>query len=59
MKRLITLCLALSLFAPLLVGCEKSAETKTTTTTSSPGGKTTVTDTEKVEQSGHNPPPAK
>ena len=58
MKRLISLCLALTLVAPFVVGCEKSAETKTSTTTTTPGGKTTVTDTQKVEQSGDNPPPA-
>ena len=58
MKRFLTLGLALSLMAPFVVGCEKQSETKTTTTTSSPGGKTTVTDTQKVEQSGENPPPA-
>jgi len=59
MKRLITLCLALSLVAPIVIGCEKSAETKTTTTTSTPGGETKVTNTQKVEQTGDNPPPAR
>jgi hypothetical protein len=59
MKRFLALCLALSLVAPILVGCEKTSETKTTTTTQGPGGKTTVTDTQKVEQSGENPPPVR
>ena len=56
MKRLFTLCLGLSLVAPIVVGCEKSSETKTSTTTTTPGGSTTVTDTQKVEQSGDHPP---
>jgi hypothetical protein len=59
MKRFLTLCLALTLVAPIVIGCEKSSETKTTTTTQGPGGKTTVTDTQKIEQSGDNPPPAR
>jgi hypothetical protein len=58
MKRFVTLCLALSLVAPVVIGCEKTAQTKTETKTTGPGGSTTVTDTETVKQSGENPPPA-
>jgi hypothetical protein len=58
MKRFLTLGLALSLVAPFVAGCEKQSETKTTTTTSTPQGETKVTDTQKVEQKGDNPPAA-
>jgi hypothetical protein len=58
MKRFITLCLALSLVAPVVIGCEKANETKREITVSTPQGSTTVTTTEKVQQTGENPPPA-
>ena len=59
MKRFFALSLALSLVVPFTVGCEKKAEVKKETTVTTPGGSTTVTDTQKVETSGENPPPAK
>lgn len=57
MKRFCTLGLALSLMAPWMLGCEKPTETKRETTVTTPQGSTTVTDTEKVTQTGENPPP--
>ena len=57
MKRFFILCLALSLVVPFTVGCEKKAEVKKETTVTTPEGSTTVTDTQKVETSGENPPP--
>ena len=57
MKRFITLCVALSLVAPLVLGCDKTATTTKETTVKTPQGTTTVTDTENVKQSGDNPPP--
>ncbi|HEY4308933.1 MAG TPA: hypothetical protein VGN12_05730 [Pirellulales bacterium] len=57
MKRLLAFCLAVTLVG-LCSGCEKKAEVKKTTTISSPEGKTTETDTTKIETSGKNPPAA-
>ena len=59
MKRLFLVLAALSLAFPVMVGCDKKAEVKKVETTTTPGGSTTVTDTQKVETSGENPPPAK
>ena len=55
MKRFFGLCLALSLLGAM-AGCEKKAEVKKETTVTSPEGSTTVTDTQKVETTGENPP---
>ena len=58
MKRLIALCMALSLACVFTVGCEKKkSETKVETTKSNPEGSTTVTESTTVEQKGDNPPP--
>jgi uncharacterized lipoprotein len=57
MKRLLALCLAVTLVG-LTSGCEKKAEVKKTTTITTPEGTTTQTDTSKVETSGKNPPAA-
>jgi hypothetical protein len=57
MKRLIALCMVLGL-GVAIVGCDKKAEVKKETTVSTPEGSTTTTDTQKVETSGENPPPA-
>jgi hypothetical protein len=57
MKRFFALCMVLSLTAAIL-GCEKKAEVKKETTVTTPDSSTTVTDTQKVETSGDNPPPA-
>jgi hypothetical protein len=59
MKRYLIFCLALFLAVPFMVGCDKKAEVKKETTVTTPGGSTTVTDTEKVQTSGENPPEAK
>lgn len=59
MKRLFALGLVLSA-AACFTGCEKkAAEVKTETTVTTPEGSTTVTDTQKVETTGENPPAAK
>lgn len=58
MKRFVGFCLALSLLGSF-AGCEKKTEVKKETTVTTPEGKTTTTDTKKVETSGENPPPAK
>ncbi len=59
MKRFLAMCVVLSLVAGFS-GCDKKAsETKSTSTVTTPEGSTTVTDTQKVETSGENPPPAK
>jgi hypothetical protein len=57
MKRLFGLCLALSLVGAV-AGCDKKAEIKKETTVTTPQGTSTTTDTQKVETSGENPPPA-
>jgi hypothetical protein len=57
MKRFFGLCLALSLVGAV-AGCDKKAEVKKETTVTTPEGTTTTTDTQKVETSGENPPPA-
>lgn len=58
MKRFFGLCLALCLVGGI-AGCEKKAEIKKETTVTTPEGETTTTDSQKVEMSGENPPPAK
>ena len=58
MKRFFALCAILSLTVAI-VGCDKKAEVKSTSTVTTPEGSTTVTDTQKVETSGENPPAAK
>jgi len=58
MRRFFTLCVILGLAMPL-AGCEKKAEVKTESTVTTPEGTTTTTDSQKVETSGENPPPAK
>jgi hypothetical protein len=57
MKRFFALCMVLSL-AAACVGCDKKAEIKKETTVTTPEGTSTTTDTQKVETSGENPPPA-
>jgi hypothetical protein len=47
---------ALGLLAATTVGCEPQVTTEHKSTVSAPGGKTTTTDTHKVESSGENPP---
>jgi hypothetical protein len=56
MKRLVVMCMALSLAVAATVGCESKVKTERKETVSSPGGTTTTTDTHKVESSGDNPP---
>ena len=58
MKRFFAVCMVLSLAAGF-VGCDKKAEVKKETTVTSPEGSTTVTDTQKVETTGDNPPASK
>ena len=48
MKRLFSLCLALT-FISAFVGCDKKAEVKEETTVTTPEGTTTTTDTHAVE----------
>jgi len=55
MKRMVALCMALSLVA-IFSGCEKKTEVKKTTTVTTPEGSTTKTDTTTVEKSGEKPP---
>jgi hypothetical protein len=57
MKRFFALCMILSL-AAAFVGCDKKSEVKSKTTITTPEGSATVTDTQKVETSGENPPAA-
>ncbi len=57
MKTLLSLCVALS-FASTFIGCGEKAEVKKETTVTTPEGETTTTETETVEKSGENPPPA-
>jgi hypothetical protein len=59
MKRFFVLCAVLSLATASLAGCDstKKAEVKKDTTTiTTPEGSATVTDTQKVETTGENPP---
>lgn len=57
MRRIIALCVALSLVGGF-IGCSKKAEVQKETTVTTPEGETTTTETTTVEQSGDNPPPA-
>lgn len=57
MKRLLASVLALCLFSTF-VGCADTTEVKKETTVTTPEGETTTTETETVEQTGENPPPA-
>ena len=61
MKRLIVLGMVLSLATAFASGCDnkKKAEVQDKTTVTTPEGSTTVTDTQKVETTGDNPPPSK
>lgn len=54
MKRTLASALMISVFA--LVGCGDTTKTEDKTTTQTPGGTTTETKTDKVNQSGSNPP---
>jgi hypothetical protein len=56
MKRLLTVCVALSLLGAFAGGCDNKSKTERTDTVTTPGGQTTTTDTHKVESSGDNPP---
>ncbi|HUE16237.1 MAG TPA: hypothetical protein VMR25_18840 [Planctomycetaceae bacterium] len=59
MKRFFVLCTVLSLATAFAAGCDmnkKKSEVKDTTTITTPEGAATVTDTQKVETSGDNPP---
>jgi hypothetical protein len=57
-KFFLTPALMLGLFAPLgLVGCGDTAETKTKVEQSSPTGTTIQEQTNKVKQTGSDPPP--
>jgi len=50
MKYFLSLCLAVSVFAPFVAGCDKKKEeVKQTTTTTTPEGTKTETDTHSVE----------
>jgi uncharacterized lipoprotein YehR (DUF1307 family) len=57
MKKLLSLCCALSL-ALAAVGCSQKAESTKTSTVTTPGGETTTTEKTTIEKSGDNPPPA-
>jgi hypothetical protein len=41
-----------------VVGCTDTAKTSRETTVKTPAGTTTTTETQKIEKSGENPPPA-
>jgi hypothetical protein len=57
MKRILFLCVALSIATAVIVGCDKkSTTTERKTTVSTPEGSTTTTDTHKVQSSGEAPP---
>ncbi len=56
MKRLMMLCVALSLCTPMLLGCQEKAKTERQETVTTPGGTTTTTDTHEVKSSGDHPP---
>ena len=49
MKHFFAFVTIMSIALPIVVGCDKKAEVKTTTTTTTPEGTTTETDTHKVE----------
>jgi hypothetical protein len=62
MKRFFVLCTVLSLATAFAAGCDatkKKSEVKDTTTITTPEGAATVTDTQKVETTGENPPATK
>jgi hypothetical protein len=40
------------------LGCAEKSTTSRETTVKTPGGTTTTTETQKIEKSGENPPPA-
>ena len=56
MKRFAIICLALSLAVVATVGCDKTATMERKETVTTQDGKTTTTDTHKVESSGSMPP---
>jgi len=59
MKRFLASALVLSSFSLFaFVGCEDKAEVKKTDTVSTPDGKTTTTDTHKIESTGGDKAPA-
>jgi hypothetical protein len=41
-----------------MLGCSDTSKSSRETTVKTPGGSTTTTETQKVEKSGENPPPA-
>ena len=55
-KRLVILCMVLSLVAVVTVGCEKKSTTERKEAVTTPDGSTTTTGTHKVESSGDNAP---
>jgi hypothetical protein len=57
MKLFLAICLAATV-ACGTVGCGKTTEVKKQTTVETPEGTTTTTQTETVEKTGENPPPA-
>lgn len=60
MKRLISSALVFGLLSFTtvgLVGCGEESKVETKETIKTPGGTTEKTETEKIKQSGENPPP--
>lgn len=60
MKKTLTLLAGACFLAGscLITGCGEEASVESKTTATSPGGTTTKTETQKVETTGENPPPA-
>ena len=56
MQRFFAVLFALAIATTFTAGCEKKSEVKTQTKMTTPEGSTTVTDTQKVETTGDNPP---
>ena len=56
MKRLIVLCMAVSLATVVTVGCENKSTMERKETITTKDGSTTTTDTHKVESSGDKAP---
>jgi hypothetical protein len=58
MKRFIVCCAIGVVGLSGFIGCSEETKATKKETIQSPGGKTTITDEQKVQQSGKNPPKA-
>ena len=58
MKRSLLAVLMMAILSFGVVGCSDTTKSSRETKVTTPGGTTTTTETQKVEKTGENPPPA-